>query len=545
MDRARARSGNARVATLLERAAELTPEGGRRAERGLQAARAQLAAGALVRAANRLAATRPLLRTPLERAEGDRLGGALAFELGTNAKAHGMLLRAARAFQPLDLRLARDTHLEALVAAVYSGSLGTSSGVAEAARAALRAPPAAAAEPTAGDVLLDGLAVWLGGDYGAAMPALRRGVDLLREGLDLRLFPHGCLAATALWDDDALAALTMRGVRLAREDGALSALSTALRHRAGFDLRIGRLAAAEADLVEASELAADCGSPGMAQRSSNGHLMVAAWRGDEAIARTIAESTIRDAATRRHGLDVSYAHHALAVLELGLGDHEAGLASARRACNPESPFVLIEALPELVEAAARSGEEELARTAAGALADLALASGSDWALGMLARSRALAFTHGNADALYEEAIDRLARCRITTQLARTRLLYGEWLRRERRRPAARVELRAAADMFESMGLDGFADRAGTELLATGVHEQRPSPAARDLLTPQELRIAGLAEAGASNQEIAAQLFVSPRTVEYHLHKVFRKLGLSSRLELLGELRGNGHVRAES
>jgi DNA-binding CsgD family transcriptional regulator len=244
---------------------------------------------------------------------------------------------------------------------------------------------------------------------------------------------------------------------------------------------------------------------------------------------------MRDAFARGLGLHVAVAQHALAVLELGLGRYEAALSAARDACEHTGLTPLSPALPDLVEAAVRSGERELAVAAAADLANRVRPSGTDWALGMLARSRALVSERTDAEPLYLEAIERLRRCRVSPELARAHLVYGEWLRRERRRREAREELRTARDMFVFMGAKAFAERARVELTATGEHAPPRAGKAAASLTAQELQIALLARDGASNADIAARLYISPRTVEYHLHKVFRKLDVSSRTHLAGVL----------
>jgi DNA-binding CsgD family transcriptional regulator len=261
-------------------------------------------------------------------------------------------------------------------------------------------------------------------------------------------------------------------------------------------------------------------------------LIASAWRGRPAETRDLAEACMGEAFARELGLHVAFAHLAIAVLELGLGGYEAALTAARTACEEPGPYVLAPALPELIEAAVRAGEREIAVAGVAQLSERARGSGTHWALGTLARSRALLEDGAPAEALYREAIERLRSSRAAPQLARAHLLYGEWLRRERRRREAREQLRTARDMFIFMGAHAFAERARVELTATGEHARRrlvDAPA--DLLTAQEARIARLVCEGATNAAIAAQLIISPRTVEYHLHKAFRKLGVSSRTQL--------------
>jgi DNA-binding CsgD family transcriptional regulator len=261
-------------------------------------------------------------------------------------------------------------------------------------------------------------------------------------------------------------------------------------------------------------------------------VIASAWRGRPEETRDLAEACMRDAFAGERGLHVAFAHFAIAVLDVGLGRYEAALTAARAACDEAGLFVLTPALPELIEAAVRAGERQVGVAAVARLSERAGGSATNWALGMLARSRALLEDGAPAEELYREAIDRLRASRAAPQLARAHLLYGEWLRRERRRREAREQLRTARDMFIFMGAHAFANRARDELIATGEHARRrlvDAPA--DLLTAQEARIAGLVCEGATNAAIGAQLFISPRTVEYHLHKVFRKLGVSSRTQL--------------
>jgi DNA-binding CsgD family transcriptional regulator len=285
----------------------------------------------------------------------------------------------------------------------------------------------------------------------------------------------------------------------------------------------------EAYFEEVDDISAATGNAGILGQSQVGALVLASWRGQEARTRELAEFCARDGTARGFGTFVGFAQYALTVLELGLGRYREAMVAAQDASL--DLILATRTLPELVEAAVRCGEEQLAAQAAGELAESTTASGTDWALGMLARSQALLAGGRKAEALYREAIDHLQRCRATTQLARARLLYGEWLRRERRRRDAREELRVAAHFFESVGALAFADRAENELAATGERVRRRTPETRELLTPQERRIATLVSRGAANSEVAAQLFISSRTVEYHLAKVFRKLRISSRSEL--------------
>jgi DNA-binding CsgD family transcriptional regulator len=534
-DRARQRSGFAAAAARLRRAAELTPDRHRRAARSLDAARAELTAGDAGSAAALLAEYAPELSDDVQRAQAQRLRGTIDFELALNRDTSASLLEAARELESLDLRLARDTHLEALMLAMYAGPLGPRHGLRAAALAASAAPPMPEAEVKPQDLLLDGFALLFTAGHGAAEPTLRRAIDLLRISDDFRWIPLACHACVELWDDEAMFALATNWVQLAREQGALSALPRGLTFLgAVYEVLVGRFDRAEAALDEARELAAAVGNEGMVNRAHVGVLVVEAWRGREAQTLALADETMRNAAARGMGGEISGVHRALAVLENSRGHYEAAVTDALEATSYECVNLVTITLPELVEAAARSGRLEIAAEAVNSLAGSTLASGTAYGLGMLARSRALVASPGEADSQYQEAIDQLKRCRSVAQLARAHLLYGEWLRRHRRRRDARRELREAYALLDGMGASGFAERAAVELLATG-ERVRPREAA-ERLTAQEARIARLAAGSASNSEIAAQLFISPRTVEYHLSKVFRKLGLSSRTQLAERVR---------
>jgi DNA-binding CsgD family transcriptional regulator len=309
------------------------------------------------------------------------------------------------------------------------------------------------------------------------------------------------------------------------------ALPRALQLLAIFEIHAGRFETAEACLDEAREIRAATGTPGIIDRGNVGRLFLSAWRG---VPETpaLAVVTARDANARGQGIGVDYAHYAVALFELGRCQYNAALAEAREAVAHDSLYVVPMALPELVEAAARSGNTDEAAAATERLAAMAVASGTEWGLGVLAQSRALSAEDENAEELYLEALDRLGRCRVVTGLGRARLVYGEWLRRKRRRADAREQLLAAHQVFSEIGAGAFAERAVAELSAIGGRTpKRLSESSTDVLTPHERRIARLVAEGASNLEIAAQLFISSRTVEYHLHKIFRKLDVRSRTEL--------------
>jgi DNA-binding CsgD family transcriptional regulator len=334
-----------------------------------------------------------------------------------------------------------------------------------------------------------------------------------------------------LWDDDAFHALATRAVQLAREIGALALLPVTLVYRSGVHLFGGEFVAAAALIQEADAIAVATGNAGLMYAP----LLLGAWRGVEAEAMEHINAGLEDATSQGEGRVVAMAGYAIAVLNNGLGRYEAALDGARRGSEGGDYGYAGASLPELVEAAARSGRPELAAAALPRLEERTRAAGTDWALGVLARAQALTSEGDRADTLYLEAIERLERTRIRIELARARLLYGEWLRRENRRVDAREQLRAAHDTFSRAGAEAFAERARRELSATGETVLRRTAETRDVLTPQEEQIARLAADGQTNPEIGAQLFISPRTVEYHLRKVFTKIGISSRKELRGAL----------
>jgi DNA-binding CsgD family transcriptional regulator len=497
----------------------------------LAGAQAELAAANAGRATALLAQASALPLTDLEQVQAARLRASIGFALGQGADSAAMLLQAARALEPLDVRASRDAHLEALEASIYSGRYGNGGAIRKAAEQAHSAPRAPKPE-TAADLLLDGVAELLLGNHGAAIPIVQKAIEALKRTPDLRWQALGCLAAMEIWDDAGLHTLATTQLALAREAAALTPLTLALDQIAGGDNVIsGQLAAADANFAEARELAESTGDGGIASHASAGALIVSAWRGRTPEAGDLAQATMRDAIADGLGRYVTFAQYAIALLENGLGHYAEALTAARSAAQDRALYLSTFSLPELVEAAARSGEHELAAAAVDELAERTL-SGTQWARGMLARSRALISSDEEAEPLYRAAIDHLQNCRAAPHLGRAHLLYGEWLRRQNRRRDARRQLRTAHEMFLFMGAEAFDERARLELVATGARLRRRELGTEELLTPQEARIARLVAEGESNPEIAAQLFISPRTVEYHLHKVYRKMGVGSRADLI-------------
>lgn len=525
--RAERRGGIAAAAAFLQRSAELTLDRPGRAARALTAARAKFAAGAPDAAYELLAMAQLGGLDELQRAELARLRAQMAFAERRGNDAARLLLDAAEKLGPLDRGLARETYLESVGAAVFAGRLGFGLSVREAAEAALTAPPAPQ-PPRPVDLLLDGAATRLTAGYAAGEPPLRRALDALRRDGGRGLTDMiGWLIAPELWDDEAWHELTGRAVRLAREAGALAVLPVALTSRADVHLHAGEFGAAAGLIQEANAISAATGGACVRHAS----VMLAAWQGEEARALELIDACVKDATVRGEGRALGLAGYATAVLYNGLGDYEAALVGARRACEYEDLGFFGWSLAELVEAAARGGATDQASAALRQLAERTRAAGTRWALGIQARCGALLSDGQAADTMYQEAIDRLEGSRITVHLARARLVYGEWLRREQRRVEAREQLRAAHDMFSRFGAAAFAERARRELQATGQTARKRTAGTRDILTVQEAQVARLAAEGHTNPEIGAHLFISPRTAEYHLHKVFSKLGISSRRQL--------------
>ena len=534
--RAQARGGIAAAAAFLERAAELTPDSAVRGRRALAAAQAKFESGALEAAQELLAVAEACPLDDLQRAGLTRLRAEIVFALRRGSDAPPLLLDAAKQLEPLDIGSAREAYLEALGAAIFAGRLNGRVGPSEVAAAARSAAPGRQ-PPRPTDLLLDGLAKRFTQGYVAGVAPLRDALDSFRQdaaGEDdfMRWFWLPWLVAGDLWDDETWHELATRAVRLGRESGALIVLPLALGHRAVVHLHAGEFAPASA-LTEEAEAITEATSNAPARYSS---LLLSAWRGVEADALDDMNWRLGDAIARGEGRGIGGFGYATAVLYNGLGRYEAALASAQSACEYDDLGIFGFSLIELVEAGARSGAHEEAADALRQLEERTGAVGTDWALGVQAWSRALLSDGQAAESLYREAIERLARSRIAVHLARAHLVYGEWLRRENRRADAREQLRTAHDMFSDIGAEAFAERSRRELRATGESARSRTDETRGVLTPQEAQIARLARDGLSNPEIGAQLFISPRTVQYHLHKVFTKLEITSRNQL-GQLPG--------
>jgi DNA-binding CsgD family transcriptional regulator len=536
-DRAQARGGTAAAAAFLERAAELTPDPATRGRRALSAAQAKFDAGASDAALELLAPAELAPLDELQRARLERLRAEIAFERTRGSDAPALLLHAARRLEPLDAAMARETHLEAMAAAMFAGRLGDEPGVREAAEAA-QAAPATQQPARAIDLLLDGLATRFTQGYSAGVPSLRealrafRDVEELAPG-DVRWLWLACRLAQDLWDDELWHELATQGVRVARETGALTLLAGMANFLAALGVHSGAVDDATGLIDEVSALTHATGIPPL----NYARLMLAAWRGDEAQMHAVADKVLPGAMARGEGYTLGIWSWMMALMHNGHGRYGEALADAERACEHEDVIAYGWALVELIEAGAYLGRREEAAAALDRLSERTRASGTDWALGIEAGSRALLCEGEDAEPLHREAVERLARSRGAVHLARARLRYGEWLRRENRRVDAREQLRAAYDSFSGIGSGAFAERARRELLATGETAPKRNVETRDVLTPQEAQIARMASDRQTNPEIGAKLFISPRTVEYHLRKVFTKLDISSRRELSGALAG--------
>jgi DNA-binding CsgD family transcriptional regulator len=534
--RAQARGGLAAAAAFLGRAADLTIDDSRRTQRMLAAAEVNLHAGAFDAALGLLAAAQAGPLDDLGRARVDLLHAQLAYTHDRGSDAPQLLLQAARTLETLDARLSRETYLDAWSAALFAGRLASAGRLVDVSEA-VRTAPGPGDPPRPCDLLLDGFAQVFTEGRVAATPVLQHaatafaGSDISVEEV-LRWGWLATAAAVFVWDYDTCLAVATREVQLARESGALEVLAVGV-NVLGQAVALGGDFATTALLVAEADAVTDATGTRVAPYAA---LVLAGFRGQAAEASKLVEATIKEATAGGQGTAVQYAHWANAVLMNGLGRYEEALAAAV-AASDDTPelFVATWALSELIEAASRTGNTELAARALNRLSEQTRGSDSEWALGIEARSRALLSDGEAAERLYREAIDSLGRTRLRPELARGRLLYGEWLRRANRRADAREQLRGAHDAFVSMDAEAFAGRARHELLATGAKVRRRLDETRDELTPQEEHIARLARDGRTNPQIGAELYLSPRTVEWHLNKVFTKLGISSRRGLQGAL----------
>lgn len=536
--RAQARGGFAAAAAFLERSAALTVDPAARSQRALSAAQAKHLAGAHGEALELLSAAEAGALDEAQRAQADLLRAEIAFTERRGNDAPELLLRAARRLSSLDARAARATYLDAMLAAHFAARLARGTRLRDVGEAALGAPPSA--QPSAAsDLLLDGLATATVEGYVAAVPLLQQAVRAFRgPGVtqleELRWLWPAAHVAMSIWDDDSYDVLSTRHIELARQSGLLAVMPTALTTRIVAYAFAGQLTAADQLIGELRVLTSAMQVP----MPPYGPLFVAGWRGREATAAEVIAAAVEDVTERGEGAGVAFADYARAVLANGLGRYEEAFEAATSidTFNSEGFVIYTAGLVELIEAAARTGVPERGKDALARLSEATTATATDWGAGVHARSLALLSGDDDAEHHYRQAIERLARTQIRPQLARAHLVYGEWLRRQNRRVEARDQLRAAYEMLAAMGVKAFAERARRELAATGETVRKRSVETRGDLTAQEIQVARLARDGLSNPDIGARLFVSPRTVQYHLRKVFQKLEITSRGELHRVLR---------
>ena len=539
-ERARGRGGYAAQAAFLSRSVELTSDAQARIGRGLRAAGAHLTVGDVAAASAHLDRVGPGLDTPVMRAAAQRLRAGIEMYSGRITTASAILLDAVADLGPQDAPMARSMLWDALVAGILARQYTRATTLDIIARTALATPVPETAEVDAvdiADVLLDAFATRIAVGYVQAVPRLRAAVaqlqtvELAEPGLPLMLV--SAWAAQDLWDDAGFHAIFTRLDAFDRSHGVLHALNVTLFNAAAWSTWAGRFAAAEAHYAEASAIGTAIGLPpqGLEKR-----VELFAWQGREDDARAAADTLIRVwAEGHGHAVLEHHARYSLTILELSLGRYAEALACARPMYDDDAPGQGNNLLPNVIEAASRAGDRELALAVLARLTERATAAGTPWALGVLARGAALLAEDEDAERLYVESVDHLSRTSMATELARSHLVYGEWLRRRKRRTDARDQLRVAHDMFDAMGARTFAERARIELHATGEHARARGVPAAPTLTPQEAQVAMLAAAGATNGEIASRLFITASTVEYHLNKIFRKLAITSRRQLTGAL----------
>jgi DNA-binding CsgD family transcriptional regulator len=514
----------------------LTIDPGRRADRTLAAAQASMQAGAFGPALELLATAEAGPLDEVQSARVDLLRGLIAFASSLGSDAPSLLLKAAKRLEPLDMDLARETYLNAWRAASLAGRLAGAGDMLEVSRAA-RALPPPTHPPRPIDLILDGLARLVTDGPTAAGLALRQAVTVFATGDVSREegLWSGWMAATVLWDAEAARAIMTRQIQLARAVGALEELPVNLIALAYDDAWRGDFAAAASLIAETDAIAEATGS----RIAPYIPMFLAALRGNQAELTPLIEAAIAAAEAEGQGVAVTNAHWSAAILNNGLGRYADALAAAGQARDDSHLFVSMWVLPELIEAAMRTGSTEVAADALERLAERTQAGGTDFGLGIEARCRALLSPGQAAESWYREAIERLGRAVLRTELARAHLLYGEWLRRGGRRVDARAQLRTAHQMLDAIGMAAFAERAGRELTATGERVRKRADETHGQLTSQEEQIARLARDGLSNPEIGTQLFLSARTVEWHLRKIFIKLGIGSRHELKAALAQRG------
>ena len=501
--------------------------------------RPRSSAGDPVRAQDTLGGALPRLTRTTARVRAQRLEGAIRFAQGDAAEAARILASASQSLADDD-RMARDTMLLALQAAIWAGPAQTR----EIARAARAFPPVPVASASVADLLLEGYSARFTLGYQASVEPFRAAVTaLLADDLDPAVglnswFALGTAAAGSLWDDQAAFDLSDRWVKMARAAGAFTTLPVALTFHAVSESMAGHFREADTRWALMLEVLTMSSGPGLLGVNSHSSGLLLAYRGQLTEARETGLAQVRESAARGQGGPADIGRYIVAVAGLFGGDYTEAMSYAQTVIENDPAYTAEAALPELIQAAVRAGDYEAAATAHKTLSERALAAGTPWALGLHARCEALLAEGAEAEGYYLESISQLKRCRMAVDLARAHLLYGQWLRRAKRRRDARHELRTAHDMFAGIGADRLAEWAAAELRATGERARARTPETAFDLTRQETRVADLAAAGASDSEIAAQLFISPSTVDYHLRKVFRKLHVTSRTQLTGRL-GSG------
>jgi DNA-binding CsgD family transcriptional regulator/tetratricopeptide (TPR) repeat protein len=537
--RAQRRGGYTMQAAFLTRAAELSPDARGRALRYLGAAEAHLAAGE-----GSLAETVLDLATPGLDAAGmhvavQRMRAAVAVFFSRHKDAPAILLDAASRVEATDVSLLRQILFDAMQAAVVARQYTAGTTVEEVAHAVLGASPDPRRPPSGNDLLLDGFATRIARSYADAVPLLRAAVatmftDETAAHVDIPSTILGWFAADDVWDEKGRRAMFDRAQVIERRQGALGAMRITLAGLSVSQAWAGQMTDAENSYGEAAEISALIGVPPPA--TTGVLLEVRAWQGRERESRAVASSTADWGRARGASILEIFALMGLTVLELGLGRYPEALRWGLRIFHDDPPGFGNRILPEVVEAGVRGGDRDAAQAALVRLTERATVASTPWALGLLARSRALMASDADAEPYYQEAIEQLSATAVRTELARAHLLYGEWLRRRKRRRDAHHQLRTSHDMFTAMGAAAFAGRARSEQRASG-HASRDArgPQNPSGLTPQETQVARQASAGATNAEIASRLFITTSTVEYHLSKVFRKLGVTSRRQLAGVL----------
>jgi DNA-binding CsgD family transcriptional regulator len=533
--RAQARGGLSAGAAFLARAADLTPEARRRSQRLLAAAGAKRDAGDLEGALGLVAGVDLGALDELGAGRVRLLEAQIALEQRHEADAGRLFLDAATRLQEVDPLLARDAFLEAL-GGVLTNDVVVEGGALVVAAAARAAPPPPGEEGCV-EVLLHAYANRLIDGYASAAPLYARALGMVLDAdppaddvgpwLSLSSARDRNVLALELWDEEALHVFAVGQVQLARNAGALGHLEFALSFLARSHVVAGEMAGAATLLDEAALIAEATGNPKLV----NAPLVLAAWRGEEPEAAGMIDANSEEAIRRRWTSN----DYARAVLFNGLGRYEEARDAAWKAMKPDPIGYGTFLIPELAEAASRTADGDLLDYAVRWLGERTDVIESAWLDGVAARVRALTSDGDEAEQLYRDSIEHLSGTRLRPELARSRLLFGEWLRRERHRLDAREQLRAAFETFEGMGARAFANRAQRELVATGERARKRTVETDDDLTPQETQIAGLAAGELTNREIAAQLFISPSTVEYHLRKVFRKLDVRSRTQLADRL----------